>query len=101
VAGLLALMQTRRSRDGVIGVCVLGCGLDDRRIVVQFLLIPVTGRSKARVYGRSLAGIAGSNPVCCTLKTKEQARTIKTKKQVWKKYKERIREGIEHSVTCT
>ena len=54
MAGLLALMQTRRSRDGVIGVCVLGCRLDDRRIVVQFLLIPVTGRSKARVESRVL-----------------------------------------------
>ena len=26
--------------------------------------IPVTERSKANVYGRSLAGIAGSNPAC-------------------------------------
>ena len=39
---------------------------------------PVAERSKARVYGRSLAGIAGSNPawgihvsvVCCTLRIK-------------------------------
>jgi hypothetical protein len=26
--------------------------------------IPVAERSKANVYGRSLAGIAGSNPAC-------------------------------------
>jgi hypothetical protein len=32
--------------------------------------------------------------VCCTAKAKSQARTIKTKKQVRKKYKERTREAI-------
>jgi hypothetical protein len=40
--------------------------------------IPLAERSKARGYGRLLAGIAGSNPfggmdvfvVCCTVKTK-------------------------------
>ena len=29
----------------------------------ESLSVPVAERSKARVYGRSLAGIAGSNPV--------------------------------------
>jgi hypothetical protein len=33
--------------------------------------------------------------VCCTVKKKEQARIIKTKKQVRKKYKERKRKGIQ------
>jgi hypothetical protein len=43
--------------------------------------------------GRSLAGVAGFEPaggldvcvVCCTVKTKEQAKTIQTKKEVQKK----------------
>ena len=56
-------------------------------------------RSKARVCGRWLAGIAGSNPargmdVCgvrCTVRTKGKARTIRTKEQVRIKYKERTR----------
>jgi hypothetical protein len=33
--------------------------------------------------------------VCCTVKIKEQGRTIKTKKQVRKKHKERTRGGIQ------
>jgi hypothetical protein len=43
----------------------------------------------------------GSNPaggICvpvCIVNTKEEARPIKTKKQPWKKYKERKREGLE------
>ena len=40
---------------------------------IYVMLIPVVERSKTRVYGRSLAGIAGSNPaggmdvcaICC------------------------------------
>ena len=48
--------------------------------------IPVAERSKARVCGRSLPGVTGSNPagsmdicvVCCTLRTKGKARTIRT-----------------------
>ena len=65
--------------------------------------VPVAERSKARVCGRSLIGIAGSNPagvvdvcvVCCTIKTMERARTVKTKKQVRQSYKDRTREGVQ------
>ena len=51
----------------------------------SWLPIPVAERSWARVCGRSLAGIAGSNPavdmnicvLCCTVRTKGKARTNK------------------------
>jgi hypothetical protein len=54
----------------------------------------VTERSKARVCGRSLPGIAGSNPaggmdvcvVCCTIRTKGKANKDKA---VEKKYRKR------------
>jgi hypothetical protein len=36
--------------------------------------------------------------MCCTGKTKEEARTIKKKKQVRKDYKERRREGIKRNI---
>ena len=52
------------------------------------------------VCGRSLAGVAGSNPagimdvcVCVVSKDKKaKCRMIKTKKQVWMKYKQSKRE---------
>jgi hypothetical protein len=58
--------------------------------------IPAAERSKARICGRCLAGITGSisaggMDVCvvgCTVQTKRQARKIKKKKQVQKKYRE-------------
>jgi hypothetical protein len=54
--------------------------------------------SKERVCGRSLAGVAGSNPagdtdvcvVCCTLRTKRQSQDNQDK-EVQIKYKERTR----------
>ena len=33
--------------------------------------------------------------VCCTVQAKPKARKIKTKKEVWKKYKQRTREGLK------
>ena len=68
----------------------------------QILQIPapppkkkVAERSKARVCGRSLAGIAGSNQaggmdvcvLCCKYIQMAKCRTIKTKKQIWMKYR--------------
>jgi hypothetical protein len=58
--------------------------------------IPVAGRSKAKVCGRSLAGIAGSSfvggmdvcVVCCKESQKTECRTIRTKNQVWMKYRD-------------
>ena len=58
------------SQDSSVSIAI-GYGLDGPRI--QSLAIPVAERSKARVCGRSLAGVAGSNPaggmkacvVCC------------------------------------
>jgi hypothetical protein len=35
--------------------------------------------------------------LCCTVKD-EKARIIKTKKQVWKKYQERKRDGIQETI---
>ena len=51
--------------------------------------IPVAARSVVWAFGRSLAGIAGSNPaggvdVCVVCCRKEQIRTIKTNKQYGK-----------------
>ena len=51
------------------------------------LPIPVAELSKAKVCGRSLAGVAGLNPagdmdvcVLCVVRTKGKARTIRTEK---------------------
>ena len=63
----------------------------------------MTERSKARVCGLSLVGIVSSNPangvdvcvVCCTGKTKKQARIKKTKTQLRKEYKQETREEIQ------
>jgi hypothetical protein len=44
-------------RDCSVGIAI-GCGLDEPGIEMP---VPVAERSKARVYGRSLAGITGSN----------------------------------------
>jgi hypothetical protein len=51
-------------------------------------------------------GVAGSTPargmnicvVCCTVKAKEQAGTVKRKKEVRKKYKERKREELQEKI---
>ena len=52
------------------------------------LSAPVAERSKVRVCGRSLTGVAGSNSdgdmdvcvvLCCTVRTKGKTRTIWTK----------------------
>ena len=54
-------------------------------VLIKPIAVPV--RCTARVCGRSLAAVAGSNPagrmdvcvVCCTVRTKGKARTIRTK----------------------
>jgi hypothetical protein len=59
----------------------------------------VTALSKEYVCGRSLAGIAGSNPavgkdvcvVCCTVKRKEQVRTNKYGKGTKREQKKEFR----------
>jgi hypothetical protein len=64
------------------------------------LLIPVVERSDARVCGRSLAGVAGSNSagawmfvLCIVSKVKKvKCGTINKKKLVWIKFKQRTRE---------
>ena len=45
-------------RDSLVGIATR-CGLHGPGIELP---IPVAGRSKARVCGRSLSGVAGSNP---------------------------------------
>ena len=68
----------------------------------SILPIPVAELSRARVYGQSLAGMSSLNPaggmdvcvVCCTVRTKEQAITIREKKHVRKRYTERTREEL-------
>ena len=45
-------------RDSSVGIAT-GCGLDEPGIEMP---VAVAERSKARLYGRSLAGITGSNP---------------------------------------
>ena len=69
-------------------------------------------RSKARVCGRSLAGIAGSNPagdmdVMCVVSTdkRQKCRTVKTKNQVRMKYRvqentNKIPPAARMSVSC-
>ena len=68
--------------------------------VIRVVQIPVAERSKASVCGRSPNGIDGSNPVggidvcnSCFLQSKHKVkcRTIKTKKQVRMKYKDKTR----------
>jgi hypothetical protein len=60
--------------------------------------IPVAERCKARVCGRSLARIAGSNPhprhgwLCCKVQTNEQARIIKTNKYVKSTHRDQEKE---------
>ena len=63
------------------------------------LPIPVADRSKARVCGQSLAGVAGLNPagvwmfvlcVCCTVQTKGKSQDNQDK-EVWIKYKHKIK----------
>ena len=68
------------------------CAIPNMAVLLLLLLlllllpIPVAERSKAKVCGRSPAGIAGSNPaggmdVCVVQeKTKGKARTIRKKK---------------------
>ena len=46
-------------RDSSVGIATL-CGLDGPRI--ESLPIRVAERSRTRVWGRSLAGVTGSNP---------------------------------------
>ena len=81
---------TRYGLDGPVIESVLINGKRYCRAVFKqdnSLPIPVAERSKASVYGRSLAGVAGSNPagsmdvcvVCCTVRTKGKATTIRTK----------------------
>ena len=73
---------------------------------IKSLPIPVAKRSKARVWGRSLAGNAGSNPgrgmdgciVFVSKHKKAEPRTIKTKKQVPIEYKQRTREFKKKAV---
>jgi hypothetical protein len=71
---------------------------------------PVAERSKARVYGRSLAGIACSNPawgidisvVCCTVRIKRKIQDNQDK-QARLKYKDRTKKiqlGAWMSVCC-
>ena len=66
-------------------------------------------RFKARVRGRSLAGVAGSNPaggmdVCVVSEDKKaKRRTIKTQKQIPIKYKVQNKnpaEGMDNCVVC-
>ena len=69
----------------VVIVSISGGRLDSKEKVFDGMSIPVAERSKPRVCGRSLAGVAGSNPsgsmgvcvVCCTVRTKGEARTRK------------------------
>jgi hypothetical protein len=54
--------------------------------------IPVTEQAKTKVCGRSLAGVAGSNPaggmdVCVISKNRKKFRGVKTLKQVRLKHK--------------
>ena len=49
----------KQSRGGVVGIA---SKLPTRQSGVESLLIPVAERSMARVCGRSLVGVAGSNP---------------------------------------
>ena len=49
------------------------------RTYVLFRPIPVAGRPKAKICGRSLAGIAGSNPagaVCCQVEVFATGRSL-------------------------
>ena len=66
-------------------------------------VIPTGERSKARVCGRLLAGPAGSTPagawmfvLCCTVRTKGKAGTVRTKKYIYKyrKQKNRLIAGV-------
>ena len=76
-----------------------------RKVADSISPIPVTARSKAWTCGRSLAEIAASNPAggidVCVLRCedKEQARAIKVKKYIWKKYKDRTREGLQKKMS--
>jgi len=43
-------------------VCICSCSCNDMHFVLRLPPVPVATRSKARVCGRSLAGIGGSDP---------------------------------------
>ena len=74
---------------------------------IQFEPIPVAVRSTARVYGRSLAGNAGSNlargmdvcVMCYRVKLEEQARTIRTKNQKTLKKRKNSGEKTDGAIT--
>jgi hypothetical protein len=94
LARLRQLPWVKVGRDSSVGIATC-YGLDGPGI--ESVPIPVAELSKARVCGRSIAGVAGSNPpwghgcLCCVLHSKDKkakCKTITTKKEVRMKYEQ-------------